>query len=182
MFIHPLLLWFCQRQKQHIVWMDSGSRNLSRPFSPKGVESLPILSKRQIFLRFGKWVQIRMEPNDFGFWWNFERKFDGSYLLAKWANYLYLPPSTVRQEKLEIVLSLTGHVGSNPTISANKRHQLRLMPFLRLSWWGWEQGGGPQAASNQPCGLLLSPRENIHHLRQKSQIAFWDRGEYTYIG
>ena len=34
--------------------------------------------------------------------------------------------------RLEIVLSLTGHVGSNPTISANKRHQLRLVPFLRL--------------------------------------------------
>ena len=33
-----------------------------------------------------------------------------------------------------------------------------------------EQGGGPQTASNQPCGLLLSPRENAHHLRQKSQI------------
>ena len=38
----------------------------------------------------------------------------------------------MKQEKLEIVLSLTGHVGSNPTISANKRHQLRLVPFLRL--------------------------------------------------
>ena len=67
MFIHPLLLCFCQRQKQHIVWMDFGFRNLSRPFSPTGVKSLPILSKRRIFLRFGKWVQIRMEPNDFGF-------------------------------------------------------------------------------------------------------------------
>ena len=31
-------------------------------------------------------------------------------------------------------------------------------------------GGGPQAASNQPCGLLLSLRENTHHLRQKSQV------------
>ena len=36
----------------------------------------------------------------------------------------------MKQEKLEIVLSLTGHVGSNPTISANKRHQLRLVPFF----------------------------------------------------
>ena len=130
MFIHPLLLWFCQRQKQHIVWMDSGSRNLSRPFSPKGVKSLPILSKRQIFLRFEKWVQIRMEPSDFGFWWNFERKFDGLYLLAKWANYLYLPPSTVKQEKLEIVLSLIGHVGSNPTISARSRRFKRICDFF----------------------------------------------------
>ena len=42
----------------------------------------------------------------------------------------------MKQEKLEIVLSLTGHVGSNPTISANKRHQLRLVPFLRLRWCG----------------------------------------------
>lgn len=47
-------------------WM-IGFWNLSRPFSPKGVKSLPILSKRRIFLRFGKWVQIRMEPSDFGF-------------------------------------------------------------------------------------------------------------------
>ena len=27
-------------------------------------------------------------------------------------------------------------VGSNPTISANKRHRLRLVPFLRLRWCG----------------------------------------------
>ena len=36
----------------------------------------------------------------------------------------------MKQEKLEIVLSLIGHVGSNPTISANKRHRLRLVPFF----------------------------------------------------
>ena len=35
----------------------------------------------------------------------------------------------MKQEKLEIVLSLTGHVGSNPTISANKKHRLRLVLF-----------------------------------------------------
>ena len=42
--------------------MNFGSRNLSRPFSPKGVKSLPILSKRRIFLRFGKWVRIPPSP------------------------------------------------------------------------------------------------------------------------
>jgi hypothetical protein len=36
----------------------------------------------------------------------------------------------MKQEKLEIVLSLIGHVGSNPTISANKKHQLRLVLFF----------------------------------------------------
>ena len=186
MFIHPLLLWFCQRQKQHIVWMDSGSRNLSRPFSPKGVESLPILSKRQIFLRFGKWVQIRMEPSDFGFWWNFERKFDGSYLLAKSANYLYLPPSTVKQEKLEIVLSLIGHVGSNPTISANKRHQLRLVPFLRLDGADENRAAArrPQATSPAGCCLArgristISARSRRLHFETGGNILILDRFQY----
>jgi len=67
MFIHPLLLCFRQRQKQHISWMDHGSRNLSRPFSPTGAKSLSILSFGRIFAPFLKWVQIRMEPSVFGF-------------------------------------------------------------------------------------------------------------------
>ena len=82
--------------------MDFGSRNLSRPFSPTGVKSLPILSKRQIFLRFEKWVQIRMEPSDLDLDEFLSVNSNGSYLLAKWANSLYLPPSTVKQEKLEM--------------------------------------------------------------------------------
>ena len=51
------------------------------------------------------------------------------YLPVKSGNFHYVPLSTAKRVKLEIVLSLTGHVGSNPTISANKKHRLRLVLF-----------------------------------------------------
>ena len=36
----------------------------------------------------------------------------------------------MKQEKLEIVLSLTGHVGPNPTISARSRRFKRICDFF----------------------------------------------------
>ena len=36
----------------------------------------------------------------------------------------------MKQEKLEIVLSLIGHVGSNPTISARSRRFKRICDFF----------------------------------------------------
>ena len=62
----------------------------------------------------------------------------------------------MKQEKLEIVLSLTGHVGSNPTISANKRHQLRLMPFLRLDGADENRAAARRPQAISPAGCCLA--------------------------
>ena len=78
------------------------------------------------------------------------------YLPVSSANCLYLPPSTVKQERLEIVLSLTGHVGSNPTISANKRHQLRLVPFLRLDGEDENRAAARRPQATSPAGCCLA--------------------------
>lgn len=104
--------------------------NLSRSFSPTGGKSLLILSFGRIFRTFFKWVQIRMKPRSFGLWWNFERNLDGLYLPVKSDNFHYVPLSTAKRVKLEIVLSLIGHVGSNPTISARSRRFKRICDFF----------------------------------------------------
>ena len=62
----------------------------------------------------------------------------------------------MKQEKLEIVLSLTGHVGSNPTISANKRHQLRLVPFLRLDGEDENRAAVRRPQAISPAGCCLA--------------------------
>ena len=45
----------------------------------------------------------------------------------------------MKQEKLEIVLSLIGHVGSNPTISARSRRFKRICDFFILRFYCLER-------------------------------------------
>ena len=52
------------------------------------------------------------------------------YLPVKSDNFHYVPLSTAKRVKLEIVLSLIGHVGSNPTISARSRRFKRICDFF----------------------------------------------------
>ena len=78
------------------------------------------------------------------------------YLPVKSGNFHYVPLSTAKRVKLEIVLSLIGHVGSNPTISANKRHQLRLVPFLRLDGADENRAAVRRPQAISPAGCCLA--------------------------
>ena len=57
-------------------------------------------------------------------------------------------------------MSLIGHVGSNPTISARKDTDLRRCLFVWREMVGFEQGGSTaQRQSNEsPSGAFISPR------------------------